>query len=171
MLESRLRFFPQRSMRRLFPARPRRPWLRGSLKPKRARRVTAECRSAGVYCDRRGHGGRARRRNLGKPRDAAHAREMLAKLSGRTHRVLTGIFLLRLPDGDTRAAVEITSVTFASLGGGEIDDVCRDRRAAGQSRGVREFKASPGATFPESKAAISMWWGCRWRGFTRCCGN
>ena len=58
---------------------------------------------------------------LGKPRDAAHAREMLTALGGRTHRVLTGIFLLRLPDGATRAAVETTSVTFVPLQPGEID--------------------------------------------------
>jgi septum formation protein len=58
---------------------------------------------------------------LGKPRDAAHAREMLAKLSGRTHHVLTGIFLLRLPDGATRAAVENTAVTLAPLDREEID--------------------------------------------------
>jgi septum formation protein len=42
---------------------------------------------------------------LGKPRDAPHAREMLAKLSGRTHRVLTGLLLLRLPGGIRRPAV------------------------------------------------------------------
>ncbi len=59
---------------------------------------------------------------LGKPRDAAQAREMLAKLSGRTHHVLTGIFLLRLPGGATRAAVENSAVTFAPLGQKEIDD-------------------------------------------------
>jgi len=58
---------------------------------------------------------------FGKPRDASHAREMLAALGGRTHHVLTGIFVLRLPDGAARAAVEDTSVTFAALGPGEIE--------------------------------------------------
>ena len=58
---------------------------------------------------------------LGKPRNAAHAREMLTKLSGRTHHVLTGIFLLRLPDGATRAGIENTAVTFAPLRREEID--------------------------------------------------
>ena len=58
---------------------------------------------------------------LGKPSDSAHAREMLAKLSGRTHHVLTGIFLLRLPVGTTELAVEISSVTFALLSEKEID--------------------------------------------------
>jgi septum formation protein len=57
---------------------------------------------------------------LGKPDDAAHARKMLAALAGRTHRVLTGIFLIRLPDGATRATVETTSVTFAAITPEEI---------------------------------------------------
>jgi septum formation protein len=58
---------------------------------------------------------------LGKPRDSSHAREMLAMLSGRTHNVLTGLFLLRLPGGASRAAVENSAVTFAPLGEKEID--------------------------------------------------
>jgi septum formation protein len=58
---------------------------------------------------------------LGKPSDSAHAREMLAKLGGRTHDVLTGIFLLRLPGNATRAAVENSAVTFAPLDAKEID--------------------------------------------------
>jgi septum formation protein len=59
---------------------------------------------------------------LGKPRESSHAREMLAKLSGRTHHVLTGLFLLRLPGGATRAAVEDSVVTFAPLDEKEIDE-------------------------------------------------
>jgi septum formation protein len=59
---------------------------------------------------------------FGKPRDAVHAREMLATLSGRTHQVVTGIFLLRLPDGATRSAVEGTSVTFAPINHEIIQD-------------------------------------------------
>ena len=58
---------------------------------------------------------------LGKPRDLADAREMLAKLSGHTHHVLTGIFLLRLSGNATRAAVEKSAVTFAALTEKEID--------------------------------------------------
>ena len=58
---------------------------------------------------------------FGKPRDAADAREMLSYLSGRTHFVLTGICVLRLPDGATRSAVERTAVTFAPLDPNEIE--------------------------------------------------
>jgi septum formation protein len=59
---------------------------------------------------------------FGKPRDAAHAREMLAALSGRTHYVLTGVCVLRLPEGVTRSAVERTAVKFAPLDQREIED-------------------------------------------------
>ena len=58
---------------------------------------------------------------FGKPREAADAREMLSYLSGRTHFVLTGICVLRLPDGATRSAVERTAVTFAPLDPSEIE--------------------------------------------------
>jgi septum formation protein len=58
---------------------------------------------------------------LAKPRNSRHAREMLGKLSGRSHNVLTGIFLLRLPGNDARAAVEKSAVTFAALDEKEID--------------------------------------------------
>ena len=58
---------------------------------------------------------------LGKPNDVAHARKMLAQLSGRAHHVLTGIFLLRLPAADQRAAVEDSEVRLAPLTSDEID--------------------------------------------------
>jgi septum formation protein len=57
---------------------------------------------------------------LGKPRDPADAREMLARLAGRTHQVHTGIFLLRLPGNATRSAVESSAVTFSRLSKEEI---------------------------------------------------
>lgn len=57
---------------------------------------------------------------LGKPRDEDHARQMLEMLSGRTHHVLTGMFLLRVPDQQTRAAIESSAVTFAALSPEEI---------------------------------------------------
>ena len=59
---------------------------------------------------------------LGKPRDAADAREMLTALNGRTHRVLTGIFLIRLPDGTAISAVEITTATFSRMDRSEIEN-------------------------------------------------
>jgi septum formation protein len=57
---------------------------------------------------------------FGKPRDFGHAHEMLAALSGRTHRVLTGIFLLKLSANAFRAAVEVSSVSFTPIAEVEI---------------------------------------------------
>jgi septum formation protein len=72
---------------------------------------------------------------LGKPDDSAHAREMLGKLSGRTHRVLTGIFLLRVPDNAARAAVEISGVTFAPLSENEIATYVSSKEPLGKAGG------------------------------------
>jgi septum formation protein len=59
------------------------------------------------------------RRILGKPADAAHARAMLAALSGRTHRVLTAV---AVHDGRrTHAALSVSHVRFAPLPAAAID--------------------------------------------------
>jgi len=52
-------------------------------------------------------------RVLGKPGSAEEAMEMLARLSGRTHDVVTGVCLIA--DGVVRSAVERTAVTFSPL--------------------------------------------------------
>src|SRR2546423_770386 len=57
---------------------------------------------------------------LGKPRTSEEARRMLEMLSGRTHSVLTGVTLIRLPDIERRAFVETTHVHFAKLSDAEI---------------------------------------------------
>ena len=50
---------------------------------------------------------------LGKPRDRAHAKEMLRFLSGRTHEVMTGVCLT---DGiRTETALSVSRVTFREL--------------------------------------------------------
>ncbi len=55
------------------------------------------------------------RQVLGKPASAQDARAMLRRLSGRTHEVITGLFLIHLPGGVTRVEHETTRVTFAPL--------------------------------------------------------
>ena len=50
---------------------------------------------------------------LGKPADRRDAASMLARLSGRTHEVLTGMVVAR--GGRLRNVVEVTRVTFATL--------------------------------------------------------
>jgi len=57
---------------------------------------------------------------LGKPRTSEDARNMLAKLSGRTHSVVTGVTLIRLPDAERRCFVEITQVHFGALSDEEL---------------------------------------------------
>jgi septum formation protein len=60
-------------------------------------------------------------RALGKPRDAAEARTMLAALSGRRHVVATGIALLD-ESGRAASGVETTGVVFRALSEVEIDE-------------------------------------------------
>jgi septum formation protein len=52
---------------------------------------------------------------LGKPRSTDDARRMLELFSDRTHSVVTGVTVLRLPDMERRQFVETTMVTFAPL--------------------------------------------------------
>ncbi len=85
---------------------------------------------------------------LGKPRDSRQAREMLASLSGHTHHVLTGIFLLQLPGGATRAAVEKSSVTFAPLSEAEIDAYVASGEPMGKA-GAYGIQGSAGRFIPK----------------------
>jgi septum formation protein len=55
----------------------------------------------------------------GKPKDRAHARSTLQLLSGRTHRVLSGVCLI--VDGITRTAAAVTSVGFRLLDAATLD--------------------------------------------------
>ncbi|MBD3156527.1 septum formation protein Maf [Candidatus Peregrinibacteria bacterium] len=56
-----------------------------------------------------------------KPRDRAHAREMIRLLSGTTHHVITGIAIIDSDSGQSVEAAETTTVTFNSLSGNEIE--------------------------------------------------
>ena len=56
---------------------------------------------------------------LGKPADEAEARQMLRKLSGRTHQVVTGVTLTTTNLQHSFASV--SQVTFAQLSDAEID--------------------------------------------------
>ncbi|HEX9484445.1 MAG TPA: Maf family protein, partial [Gemmatimonadaceae bacterium] len=55
---------------------------------------------------------------LGKPRDTVHAAEMLARLSGRSHTVMTAVAVQWR--GHEVSAVEEVDVTFHSMSGDEI---------------------------------------------------
>ena len=63
---------------------------------------------------------------LGKPVDAADAQQMLARLSGRVHQVMTGVCVAwrkaeeRGERVDFEVGVEVTEVKFAAMSGAEI---------------------------------------------------
>ena len=57
---------------------------------------------------------------LGKPRSTDDARRMLEFFSGRTHSVVTGVTLIRLPEMERRQFIESTLVTFMPLSPDEI---------------------------------------------------
>jgi septum formation protein len=56
-------------------------------------------------------------RALGKPTDAAEAREYLDEMSGRPHQVLSGLVVL--VEGEERSGLERTTVVFKELGEAE----------------------------------------------------
>jgi septum formation protein len=56
---------------------------------------------------------------LGKPHDAADAAQMLGRLSGRSHLVLTGVCLIG-PDGEAQVEAAVTTVAFRPLSAAEI---------------------------------------------------
>jgi septum formation protein len=59
---------------------------------------------------------------FGKPASRGQARVMLAKLSGKPHKVITAVVLYRKDRGRLVAGVEMSLVTFKSLGRRVIED-------------------------------------------------
>ncbi|MBQ9608364.1 MAG: septum formation inhibitor Maf [Lachnospiraceae bacterium] len=57
---------------------------------------------------------------FGKPKDAAEAAQMLSRLSGRTHEVMTGVCIVS--SDENIAFYETTKVTFYELTNQEIED-------------------------------------------------
>jgi septum formation protein len=57
---------------------------------------------------------------FGKPKSTDDARHILEQLSGRTHSVITGVTLIRLPDAERRSFAETTQVHFGPLTPEEI---------------------------------------------------
>ena len=59
---------------------------------------------------------------LGKPRDLEHAREMLSVLSGKKHRVISGICLYERPGSRFKTSVDVTVLTMDQLSESMIAD-------------------------------------------------
>jgi septum formation protein len=57
---------------------------------------------------------------LGKPTTREHAYQMLMRMSGRHHRVLTGVCVLSLRTGESLVKHEVSSVFFRSLDPAEV---------------------------------------------------
>ncbi len=68
---------------------------------------------------------------FGKPRSSDDARRMLEKLSGRTHAVVTGVTLIRLPDAERITFAESTLVHFSALSSEEISRYLASGRIEG----------------------------------------
>ena len=66
------------------------------------------------------------RRILGKPRDEAEARRMLELLSGRAHRVFTGV-AVAAPDGRLAKRVSETRIHFKRLSKADLDGYAASR--------------------------------------------
>ncbi|KAA6339932.1 Septum formation protein Maf [termite gut metagenome] len=76
---------------------------------------------------------------LGKPNNESEAIQMLGKLSGKTHQVITGVYLTTT--GWQRCFSSVTEVTFALLTQEEIDYYVRNYRPFDKagSYGVQEW--------------------------------
>ena len=103
---------------------------------------------------------------MGKPVTEEDARRMLRRLSGQTHRVVTGVAALRMPEGDLRQAVETTAVTFAALSGQEIEAYVAtgepmDKAGAYgiQERGGRLVTRIEGCYFNVAGLPLARLWG------------
>lgn len=59
---------------------------------------------------------------LGKPRDVDHAKQMLQLISGKKHRVMSGISLIKRPDNSIRTDVVVTIVEMDPLTDHAIDE-------------------------------------------------
>lgn len=70
---------------------------------------------------------------LGKPRDAAEAKRMLRKLSGRGHYVFSGVALVHRAERSSRASVASTRVFFRPLEKRDIEAYVRSREPFGKA--------------------------------------
>jgi septum formation protein len=70
---------------------------------------------------------------LGKPADAADARRMLQALSGREHRVFSGLCLWEMPGAETRIQVATTILRMDSLSDTQLDDYLRSGQWEGKA--------------------------------------
>ena len=72
-------------------------------------------------------------RILGKPDDENHARAMLQTLSGREHRVFSGLCLWKVPDGNPVVRVAVTLLRMDRLSDEQLDEYLAGGRWKGKA--------------------------------------
>ncbi len=70
---------------------------------------------------------------LGKPRDAVHARQMLQFLSGREHRVFSGLCLWKIPGGSPQVRVATTILRMDRLSEDQLRDYVQSSQWEGKA--------------------------------------
>lgn len=70
---------------------------------------------------------------LGKPADEDQARRMLKTLSGREHRVLSGLCVWRVPGGEPRVRVALTRLRMDRLTPAQLDDYLKSGQWEGKA--------------------------------------
>jgi septum formation protein len=89
---------------------------------------------------------------IGKPRDLAHAKKLLQRLSGRSHEVRTAVFICQLADGRAHTYQEISEVRFRTIDGPaiaryltKIDPLDKAGAYAAQGHGVEIIERIDGS--------------------------
>ncbi len=77
---------------------------------------------------------------LGKPKSEAHAREMLTLLSGRRQQVLTGVCLIKNPEGLIKKGCAATILKFKKLDNKTIQDLAKKNRDKSGSYAIQKMK-------------------------------
>ncbi len=75
---------------------------------------------------------------LGKPVDHEHARLMMSHLSGRKHRVYTGVFLIKLTQDETSSPIQFaveTTLSMDKLSDSWIDEYVESEKWQGKAGG------------------------------------
>lgn len=72
---------------------------------------------------------------FGKPANDDHARKMLHALSGREHRVFSGLCLWHVPEGEPRVRVAVTRLRMDRLTDGQIDEYVASGQWEGKAGG------------------------------------
>ncbi len=103
---------------------------------------------------------------LGKPRDLAHARRMLKKLSGRTHQVVTGVCLMHLRAHHERIFAVSTDVLFRACSDETIADYLAKVNTLDKPA-LTPFNKTANGWCRKSPARSATSSACRWSGWSQ----